>query len=127
MSLVIDDGRSPLTAAVAPMSATSPRVAWMTTAGLLSLGAGAIHAAAIGVHAEHRPAALAFTAVARGPVGVCGGNSRDRCRTARRCPTRAGFFGGGATKRGNSGAHFVGAPFFERNPKGNAGRLIPPL
>jgi hypothetical protein len=64
MSLVIDDGRSPLAAAVAPMSATSPRVAWMTTAGLLSLGAGAIHAAAIGVHAEHRPAALAFTAVA---------------------------------------------------------------
>jgi hypothetical protein len=33
-------------------------------AGLTSLGAGAIHAAAIGVHSEHRPAVLAFTAVA---------------------------------------------------------------
>jgi hypothetical protein len=33
-------------------------------AGLTSLGAGAIHAAAIGVHSEHRPAVLAFTALA---------------------------------------------------------------
>lgn len=33
-------------------------------AGLTSLGAGAIHAAAIGVHSEHRSAVLAFTAVA---------------------------------------------------------------
>jgi hypothetical protein len=33
-------------------------------AGLTSLGAGAVHAAAIGVHSEHRSAVLAFTAVA---------------------------------------------------------------
>ncbi len=33
-------------------------------AGLTSLGAGAIHAAAIGVHSEHRFAVVAFTAVA---------------------------------------------------------------
>lgn len=33
-------------------------------AGLTSLGAGAIHAAAIGVHSEHRSAVVAFTAVA---------------------------------------------------------------
>ena len=33
-------------------------------AGLTSLGAGAIHAAAIGVHSEHRSAVIAFTAVA---------------------------------------------------------------
>jgi hypothetical protein len=33
-------------------------------AGMASLGAGAIHAAAIGVHAEHRQAALTFTAIA---------------------------------------------------------------
>lgn len=32
-------------------------------AGLSSLGAGAIHAAAIGVHSEHRSAVIAFTAV----------------------------------------------------------------
>jgi hypothetical protein len=31
---------------------------------MASIGAGAIHAAAIGVHAEHRPAALAFAALA---------------------------------------------------------------
>lgn len=37
---------------------------WMAVAGLSSLGAGAIHAAAIGVHAEHRPAALTFVAIA---------------------------------------------------------------
>ncbi|HYI61180.1 MAG TPA: hypothetical protein VEW93_05185 [Acidimicrobiales bacterium] len=36
----------------------------MGTAALASLGAGAIHAAAIGVHSEHRPATLAFTVVA---------------------------------------------------------------
>ena len=42
----------------------SSRAAWMASAGVLSHGAGAIHAAAIGVHAETRPAALAFTAVA---------------------------------------------------------------
>ncbi len=33
-------------------------------AGLASLGSGAIHAAAIGVHAEHRQAAMAFTVLA---------------------------------------------------------------
>jgi hypothetical protein len=42
----------------------SSRAAWLMAAGTMSLGAGAIHAAAIGVHAEARPAALTFTAVA---------------------------------------------------------------
>ncbi len=36
----------------------------MAVAGLASLGAGAIHAAAIGVHAEHRPAAVTFVIIA---------------------------------------------------------------
>lgn len=40
-------------------------------AGMASLGAGAIHAAAIGVHAEHRPAALAFTVLAT--LQICWG------------------------------------------------------
>jgi hypothetical protein len=42
----------------------SPPTGFFWLAGLTSLGAGAIHAAAIGVHSEHRPAVLAFTAVA---------------------------------------------------------------
>ena len=46
----------------------APTVASLTglvgIAGVASLGAGAIHASAIGVHAEHRPAALAFMALA---------------------------------------------------------------
>ena len=37
---------------------------WLGVAGVASLGAGAVHAAAIGVHAEHRPAALSFMALA---------------------------------------------------------------
>lgn len=51
---------------------TAPRTLVMSTsttgligvAGLASLGAGAIHAAAIGIHSEHRSAVLAFAAVA---------------------------------------------------------------
>jgi hypothetical protein len=41
-----------------------PRSAWLGAAALASLGAGAIHAAAIGVHAESRPTALTFTVIA---------------------------------------------------------------
>jgi hypothetical protein len=37
---------------------------WLAVAGAASLGAGAIHAAAIGVHSEHRQAVVAFTIVA---------------------------------------------------------------
>jgi hypothetical protein len=37
---------------------------WLAVAGGASLGAGAIHAAAIGVHSEHRQAVIAFTVVA---------------------------------------------------------------
>ncbi|MFL6205946.1 MAG: hypothetical protein ACJ739_11405 [Acidimicrobiales bacterium] len=37
---------------------------WLAVIGAASLGAGAIHAAAIGVHAEHRQAVVAFTIVA---------------------------------------------------------------
>jgi hypothetical protein len=46
-----------------------PRATWLTAAGVASLGAGAIHAAAIGVHAEHRPAAIAFTICAALQLG----------------------------------------------------------
>ena len=47
-----------------PERAALARTGLIGAAGLASLGAGAVHAAAIGVHAEHRPAALTFTAVA---------------------------------------------------------------
>lgn len=40
------------------------RTHWLAVAGGASLGAGAIHAAAIGVHSEHRQAVIAFTVVA---------------------------------------------------------------
>ena len=53
------------TYADAPSSArTRALTGWMSVAGLASLGAGAIHAAAIGVHAEHRPAAVTFAILA---------------------------------------------------------------
>jgi len=42
---------------------------WLALAGGASLGAGAIHAAAIGVHSEHRQAVIAFTVVAAIQLG----------------------------------------------------------
>ena len=42
----------------------SAREGFTAVAGMASLASGAIHAAAIGVHAEHRQAALAFTVLA---------------------------------------------------------------
>jgi hypothetical protein len=42
---------------------------WMAVAGGASLGAGAIHAAAIGVHAEHRQGVIAFTVIAAIQLG----------------------------------------------------------
>jgi hypothetical protein len=45
-------------------AAPRPRSSTIVVAGLASLGAGAIHAAAIGVHNEHRPAVIAFSVLA---------------------------------------------------------------
>ncbi len=42
---------------------------WLAMAGGASLGAGAIHAAAIGVHSEHRQAVITFTIVAAIQLG----------------------------------------------------------
>lgn len=42
---------------------------WLAVAGGASLGAGAIHAAAIGVHNDHRQAVIAFTVVAAIQLG----------------------------------------------------------
>jgi hypothetical protein len=42
---------------------------WLAVGGSASLGAGAIHAAAIGVHSEHRQAVIAFTVVAAIQLG----------------------------------------------------------
>lgn len=58
MAIAIDDG------ARHSGAATDSSVGWIAAGGMASLGAGAIHAAAIGVHAEHRQAAIAFIVVA---------------------------------------------------------------
>lgn len=50
--------------------ATLGSLGWLAIAGGASLAAGAIHAAAIGLHGEHRQAVLAFTAVAAIQLGV---------------------------------------------------------
>jgi hypothetical protein len=46
-----------------PFAALGAR-GWLAVAGGASLGAGAIHAAAIGVHSEHRQAVITFTVIA---------------------------------------------------------------
>lgn len=50
-------------------AATRPGVTTLTVAAWASLGAGAVHAAAIGVHADARQTALLFTAVAAFQLG----------------------------------------------------------
>ena len=47
-----------------PSLAAIGALGWLAVAGGASLGAGAIHAAAIGVHSEHRQAVVAFTVIA---------------------------------------------------------------
>lgn len=47
------------------MAAPAP---WLVVAGLCSLGAGVVHAVAVGAHVEHREAALAFTLLATAQV-----------------------------------------------------------
>jgi len=49
--------------AAAPDTAPRPAPPALVLAGIASLGAGAIHAAAIGVHSEHRSAVVAFTVI----------------------------------------------------------------
>jgi hypothetical protein len=43
---------------------SSSAASWLAVSGMASLGAGAIHAAAIGVHAEHKQAAMTFAVLA---------------------------------------------------------------
>jgi hypothetical protein len=62
---VADVALNPVAPVTAAPSGTATRSAtWLTTGAVASLGAGAVHAAAIGVHAETRPAAIAFTVLA---------------------------------------------------------------
>ena len=69
MAIVVEreQRREPLhpTHAVAALGA----LGWFALVGASSLGAGAIHAAAIGVHSEHRQAVIAFTIVAAIQLG----------------------------------------------------------
>ncbi len=55
---------------LSPQPIVGATSSWLTVAGSCALGAGAIHAAAIGVHAEHRPAALLFLLVAAVQLGL---------------------------------------------------------
>lgn len=48
----------------APLPPTAPASTWTPLAGVCSLGAGAVHAAAVGAHGEHRAAAVVFTLLA---------------------------------------------------------------
>jgi hypothetical protein len=50
-------------------SATASTLAALAPAGMASIGAGAIHAAAIGVHSEHRQAVIVFALLAAFQVG----------------------------------------------------------
>jgi hypothetical protein len=58
---------TPLTAGLDEARAAArvtARTSWLAVSGLASIGAGAIHAAAIGVHSEHRSAVITFVVVA---------------------------------------------------------------
>jgi hypothetical protein len=69
LAIVVErERREPLhpTHAVAALGS----LGWLAVAGAASLGAGAIHAAAIGVHSEHRQAVVAFTIVAAVQLGA---------------------------------------------------------
>jgi hypothetical protein len=54
----------PTAGVVAEPPTASAAASWLAVSGMASLGAGAIHAAAIGVHAEHRQAAITFAVLA---------------------------------------------------------------
>ena len=69
MTTALDRPSVPSEAPPSPSGAATRGTEWLAIAGIASLGAGAIHAAAIGVHAEHRPAALTFAVVAVLQVG----------------------------------------------------------
>jgi len=49
---------------------TEARAGWIGIAGLASIGAGAVHASAIGAHSQHRQAVWAFTVVAAFQIGI---------------------------------------------------------
>jgi hypothetical protein len=59
-----DDGGVGRLAAAGTGAGLGVMTGWVGIAGMASLGAGAVHAAAIGVHAEHRPAAITFAVLA---------------------------------------------------------------
>jgi hypothetical protein len=63
MAIVLDQPQPhPLTTVGRP--SVSSATGWLGVAGVGSLGAGAVHAAAIGVHSEHRAAVLTFATLA---------------------------------------------------------------
>jgi hypothetical protein len=63
MTQVVPDVLVPCAGAEPPARAPAA-TPWLVVAGLASMGAGAVHAAAAGVHGDHRAAVLVFTALA---------------------------------------------------------------
>jgi len=63
-----------------PVARTRAATPWLVVAGLASLGAGAVHAAAAGAHGDHRQAVLVFTALA--VVQLVWGGVAIACRSA---------------------------------------------
>ena len=81
----------------------------LALAGAASIGAGAIHAAAIGVHSEHRQAVYAFTATA---VFQLGWGTIALVRSSRRLAL-VGAIGNAAVLGGWIMAKTTGIPFIE--------------
>jgi hypothetical protein len=59
----------PLLAYADPSRTAALPLAWLAIPGIASIGAGAIHAAAIGAHSEHRQAVVVFAVLAAFQVG----------------------------------------------------------
>lgn len=66
MAITLD---RPVTAPSGPASPEAVRSPWLIAAVVASIGAGAIHAAAAGAHAEHPQTVMAFTALAALQIG----------------------------------------------------------
>lgn len=81
---------------------------WLAVAGAASLGAGTIHAAAIGVHSEHRQAVIAFTLVAAAQIafGAVALARPGRILLTLGALANLGFVGAWITAK-NSGISFI--------------------
>lgn len=92
-----------------PVARSRAATPWLVVAGLASLGAGAVHAAAAGAHGDHRQAVLVFTALAVVQL-VWGGVAIARCNAL---VARLGVVVGLVAVVGWALAKVVGLPFVD--------------